>query len=282
MLLRHHYKAGSGDPSSYNTHIVSTGLFVAVQAKKSTPQRAFILHGYAYKESSLIVDVFTAENGRMAMVAKGAKRPGSNLRGALLSLQPIEAVFSGRGEVKTLTAATWLPGQPWLTGQALMCGMYLNELLIKLLPREDPHPTLFESYAATLMSLAESTQQSAILREFEIALLAELGYGLQLERDTKTDEPLRAETLYRYDPMSGATVNGAGQLISGAALLALGSGRFSSNAIAAEARDFVRTIIAFHLERRSLRTATVLHDLHELSERLDAKPKRVVTKKVIA
>jgi DNA repair protein RecO (recombination protein O) len=254
-----------------------------VQAKKSNPQRAFILHSYAYKESSLIVDVLTVENGRMAMVAKGAKRPASNLRGALLSLQPIEVIYSGRGEVKTLTAATWLPGQPWLTGQALMCGMYLNELLIKLLPREDPHPSLFESYAATLMTLAESKEQSAILREFEIALLAELGYGLRLERDVKTDAPLKAETLYRYDPMSGAAENGAGQLISGAALLALGSGRFPTNAVAAEARDFVRMIIEYHLERRSMRTSAVLHDLHELSERLDAKPKRVPstsTKKV--
>ena len=137
---------------------------MAVQAKKSTPQRAFVLHSYAYKESSLIVDLFTVDNGRMAAIAKGAKRPASNIRGALLSLQPVEVIFSGRGEVKTLTQAQWLPGQPWLTGQALMCGMYLNELLIKLLPREDPHPELFESYAATLLTLAESDEHSAILR----------------------------------------------------------------------------------------------------------------------
>ena len=226
----------------------------------------------------MIVDVFTVENGRMAMVAKGAKRPASNLRGALLSLQPIEAVYSGRGEVKTLTAATWLPGQPWLTGQALMCGMYLNELLIKLLPREDPHPALFESYAATLMTLAESAEQSAILREFETTLLAELGYGLQLECDVKTGEPLKPDTLYRYDPMSGARESGMGQLISGAALLALASGRFPTKQIAAEARDFVRTIIDFHMERRSMRTTAVMHDLRELGERLDATPKRAAAK----
>jgi len=247
---------------------------VVVQAKKSAPQRAFVLHSYAYKESSLIVDLFTYDNGRMAAMAKGAKRPASNLRGALLSLQPVEVVFSGRGEVKTLTQAQWLPGQPWLTGRALMCGMYLNELLIKLLPREDPHPQLFESYAATLMTLAASEEHSAILREFEVSLLTEMGYGLELERDVRSGRPLDAATLYRYDPMAGPAEQGIGSLVSGSALLALARGRFENHAVAAEARDFVRSIINFHLERRTVRSTGVMHDLHQLSERLDAKPGR--------
>lgn len=247
---------------------------MAVQAKKSAPQRAFVLHSYAYKESSLIVDLFTVDTGRLAVIAKGAKRPASNLRGALLSLQPIEAVFSGRGEVKTLTQAQWLPGQPWLTGQALMCGMYLNELLIKLLPREDPHPQLFEAYAATLLTLAESQEHGAILREFEISLLIEMGYALELKNDVRTGEPLLPDTLYRYDPLAGPSAQGSGSLVSGRALLSLGQGRFENNAIAAEARDFVRTIINFHLERRTMRSSSVMHDLHQLSERLDVKPAR--------
>ena len=251
---------------------------VAVQAKKSAPQRAFVLHSYAYKESSLIVDLLTVENGRMAVIAKGAKRPASNLRGALLSLQPIEAIFSGRGEVKTLTQAQWLPGQPWLTGQALMCGMYLNELLIKLLPREDPHPQLFETYAATLLTLAESDEHSAILREFEISLLIEMGYALELKNDVRTGEPLLPDTLYRYDPLAGPSAHGGGSLVSGNALLSLGRGRFENNAVAAEARDFVRTIINFHLERRTMRSSNVMHDLHQLSERLDATPARKTAK----
>jgi DNA repair protein RecO (recombination protein O) len=245
---------------------------MAVQQKRSPPQRAFVLHSYPYKETSLIVDVFTFEHGRMAMVAKGAKRPGSNLRGALLSLQPIEVVFSGRGEVKTMTQATWVPGQPWLTGRALMCGLYLNELVMKLLPREDGHPLLFESYAATLMTLAESEEHSAILREFETQLLAELGYGLQLERDVKTGAALQPDTLYRYDPLAGPMQHGGGVLVSGRVLHALNKGVFEDAMIAAEARDFVRTIIQFHLERRSLKSSHVMHDLHTLSERLDAKP----------
>ena len=244
---------------------------MTVQQKKSPPQRAFILHSYPYKESSLIVDVFTLEHGRLAMVAKGAKRPGSNLRGALLSLQPVEVAFSGRGEVKTMTQAIWLPGQPWLTGQALMCGLYLNELLMKLLPREDGHPLLFESYAAALMTLAASSEHSAILREFETQLLAELGYGLQLETDVRSGEPLRSEVLYRYDPLAGPMENGGGVPVSGRALLALKRGVFADLALAAEARDFVRAVIQFHLERRSLKSSTVMHDLHLLSERLESR-----------
>ena len=256
---------------------------MAVQAKKSTPQRAFVLHSYAYKETSLIVDLFTVENGRMAAIAKGAKRPASNLRGALLSLQPLEVIYSGKGEVKTLTQAQWLPGQPWLTGQALMCGMYLNELLIKLLPREDPHAHLFEGYAAALMTLAGSDEHSAILREFETNLLAELGYGLQLEVDVETSKPLVPDTLYRYDPLAGASETGRsgharGPLVRGEALLALSRGRFENNAVAAEARDFVRTIIAFHMERRTMKSSDVMHDLRALAERLEATPLRPARK----
>jgi len=246
---------------------------VAVQAKRSPPQRAFVLHAYAYSESSAVLDLFTVEHGRMAAMAKGAKRPASNLRAALLSLQPLEIVFSGRGEVKTLIQAQWLPGQAWLTGRALLCGMYLNELLIKLLPREDPHPQLFEAYAATLLTLAgnDDDEHGAILREFEVHLLTELGYGLELGRDVRSGEPLRAQRRYYYDPLAGPSERGGGHAVSGAALLALACGRFETAAIAGEARDFVRDIIAFHLERRKVRSSGVLHDLHELALRLDTR-----------
>ncbi len=246
-------------------------------AKRSPPERGYVLHSYPYKETSLIVDVFTVDHGRMAMVAKGAKRPGSALRGALLSLQPLELIWSGRGEVRTLIQAQWRPGQSWLTGRALMCGMYLNELLIKLLPREDPHPKLFEAYAAALLTLGELPQgsdQSAVLREFEVTLLAELGYGLELGVDVVTGEPVHADRLYRYDMLRGPSERGAGETVSGAALLALASGRFDTPRIAAEAREFVQRVIAAHLERRALRSIDVLADLRALSQRLDSQSPR--------
>ncbi|MFN3629992.1 MAG: DNA repair protein RecO [Casimicrobiaceae bacterium] len=251
------------------------------QAKRSPPERGYVLHSYPYKETSLIVDVFTVDHGRMAMVAKGAKRPGSALRGALLSLQPLEVAWSGRGEVRTLVQAQWRPGQAWLTGRALMCGMYLNELLLKLLPREDPHPRLFEAYAAALLTLgelSEGSDQNAVLREFEVTLLAELGYGLELSTDVITGENIRADRLYRYDLQRGPSEHGSGELVSGAALLALASGRFDTPGVATEAREFVRRVISSHLERRALRSTDVLADLRALTQRLDSQsPRRHAT-----
>lgn len=250
-------------------------------AKRSPPERGYVLHSYPYKETSLIVDVFTVDHGRMVMVAKGAKRPGSALRGALLSLQPLEVIWSGRGEVRTLVQAQWRPGQSWLTGRALMCGMYLNELLIKLLPREDPHPKLFEAYAAALLTLGElpeGSDQSAVLREFEVTLLAELGYGLELSVDVTTGEGLHGDRMYRYDMLRGPSEHGPGEPVSGAALLALASGRFDSPRVANEAREFVRRIIAAHLERRALRSTDVVADLRALTQRLDGQsPRRQAT-----
>jgi len=246
---------------------------MATTARRSAPERAYILHSHPYKETSLVIDVFTREHGRLAMVAKGAKRPGSALRAALLALQPLEIVWSGRGEVRTLAQATWQAGQPWLTGRALLCGMYLNELLIKLLPREDPHPRLFETYAATLMTLGAvdaEGEQAAVLREFEVALLAELGYALELEQEVPSGAALEADVLYRYDFERGPARTGHGPVVSGAALLALGAGRFASQRIANEARQFLQGVIANLLERRSIRSAKVMADLRELTQRLDS------------
>ena len=109
-------------------------------------QQAFVLHAYPYRETSLIVEALTLEHGRVAMVARGAKRPRSELRGVLQAFQPLCLSWAGAGELKTLTRAEWRGGLPLVTGAALLCGFYLNELLLKMLPREDPHPDLFGDY----------------------------------------------------------------------------------------------------------------------------------------
>src|SRR3954464_9342317 len=109
-------------------------------------QPAFVLHSYPYKETSLIVDMFTRDYGRVALVAKGAKRPLSKLRGVLQTFQPLSISWSGKTEVRTLTAAEWIGGLVPLEKSALLCGFYLNELLVKLLARDDPHPALFDHY----------------------------------------------------------------------------------------------------------------------------------------
>src|SRR6266404_4751619 len=120
-------------------------------------QAAFVLHTYAYRETSLIVETFTADYGRVAMVARGAKRPRSETRGLLQAFQPLMLSWAGGGELKTLLKAEWAGGLPLPRGAALLCGFYLNELLLKLLAREDPHPALFRDYEDALAALSERT-----------------------------------------------------------------------------------------------------------------------------
>src|SRR3954471_10778980 len=107
--------------------------------KRSPACEGFVLHSYPYRETSLLVEVLTRGSGRMSVVARGARRPRSPTRGALMAFQPLSLSWYGKGEVKTLGEAEWIGGQPLLTGEALLCGFYLNELLVKLLAREDPH-----------------------------------------------------------------------------------------------------------------------------------------------
>src|SRR5438445_9413576 len=133
--------------------IVATSTTAAI--KRARPldvrvagQPGFVLHSYPYKETSLIVDVFSRDHGRIALVAKGAKRPHSKLRGVLQTFQPLSLGWSGKSEVRTLIAAEWVGGLLPLEKSALLCGFYLNELLVKLLARDDPHPALFDHYVA--------------------------------------------------------------------------------------------------------------------------------------
>src|ERR1035437_4963110 len=117
-------------------------------------QQAWILHSYPYSETSLILDVFSRDHGRLPLMARGARRPRSALRGVLQAFQPLELGWFGGGEVRTLAKAEWIGGMPLLGGTALMLGDYLNELLLKLMPREDAHGALFDAYAQTLQALA--------------------------------------------------------------------------------------------------------------------------------
>ena len=132
------------------------------------------------------------------MVAKGARRPASALRGVLMAFQPLLVDWSGGGEVKTLARAEWQGGQPLLGGRALLCGYYLNELLIRLLPREDPHPALFEHYREALRRLSAGDDAQRVLRRFELALLQELGYGIDLATEAESGQPVMADGRYVF------------------------------------------------------------------------------------
>ena len=122
--------------------------------KRTHEEPAYVLHRYDWSESSLILDVFTRHQGRVALVAKGAKKPSSNFRPILLPLQPLRVTFGGDAEIRNLKGAEWVGGHVMPTGDALLSGLYLNELLMRLLARDDPHAVLFDAYSAVVQVLA--------------------------------------------------------------------------------------------------------------------------------
>ncbi|NHH80561.1 DNA repair protein RecO [Burkholderia gladioli] len=165
-------------------------------------QPGFVLHSYPYRETSLIIDVLTRDHGRVALVAKGAKRPHSALRGVLQTFQPLSLSWSGKSEMRTLTGAEWVGGMLPLGGDALLCGFYVNELLVKFCAREDPFPPLFQHYLVTLARLAHDEPAVQVLRSFERVLLRETGYARALNRTTAR-RSVQPEGRYVFDPERG-------------------------------------------------------------------------------
>lgn len=227
---------------------------------------AFLLHAYPYSETSLIAEVFARDYGRMALLARGARRPRAALRGALLAFQPLELGWFGGGEVKTLARAEWIGGVPFLRGAALLLGYYLNELLLKLLPREDAHAALFDAYAAALVALARGATETAQLRRFEKTLLKELGYGLQLERDA-SGVAIEARRHYRYQVERGAVPDdetSAGQMVTGKTLLDLAADDYADPHSLMESKQLMRHLLAHQLSGQTLQTRRVFIELQDV------------------
>ena len=166
---------------------------------------AYVLHRYDWSESSLILEVFTRTYGRVALIARGAKKPSSNFRPILLPLQPLHLAFGGDAEIRSLKSAEWQGGHVMPTGDALLSGYYLNELLMRLLARDDPHPTLFGAYAATVQLLANQNIDTlpVALRAFELRLLRDIGLLPMLDTETATLRALHADTRYVLVAESG-------------------------------------------------------------------------------
>jgi DNA repair protein RecO (recombination protein O) len=230
-------------------------------------QPAFVLHSYPWRETSLIIEALTRDHGRVALVARGAKRGTSPLRGLLSPFSALSIGWSGRGEVKTLMRAEWTGGLVPLRGDALLAGFYLNELLVRLLARGDAHTALFGAYARALRALAgEEARLDPALRQFEFELLREIGYLPAL--DTCADgEAVAPQARYRVDPQRGlvrAERDGDGVCVSGTTALAMAAGDFAQQGVGAEARAMLRLIIRYHLDGRPLNTRRILQDLREL------------------
>ena len=172
--------------------------------RRYSEEPGFVLHRYDWSESSLVLEVFTRHHGRIALVAKGVKRPTSQFRPVLLPLQPLHLSWGGDAEVRTLKAAQWQGGHVMPTGEALLSGSYLNELLMRLLARDDPHARLFDHYALAVQLLAERADaQQLVLRAFELLLLRDIGLLPDLAHEGQTLARLDAATLYVVVPEGG-------------------------------------------------------------------------------
>jgi DNA repair protein RecO (recombination protein O) len=174
--------------------------------KRVSHEPGYVLHHYDWSESSVIVEAFTRQYGRVALVAKGAKRPSSNFRPVLLPLQPLSLSWGGAGEIRTLKGAEWGGGLVMPTGDALLSGYYVNELLLRLLAREDAHPRLFDVCTALVQVLASAGSEplvAAALRAFELLLLREAGHLTALNAETATLAPLVVDARYRLLAESG-------------------------------------------------------------------------------
>ncbi|NMG44200.1 DNA repair protein RecO [Aromatoleum toluvorans] len=238
------------------------------QKQRVDQQPGFVLHTHPWRETSLIVEAFSRDHGRIALVAKGARRPLSALRGVIMAFQPLLLDWSGGGEVKTLVRAERCGGQPLLTGRALMCGYYLNELLVRLTPREDPHPALFDAYARAIAILARNEPQEPVLRRFELALLRELGYGIGLDTDSDSGESVEPGEDYVYIIERGPVrmPGGTGDLpsVSGQTLLDLEHDDFSRAETLAQSKALLRMLINHYLGGQTLQSRRVLKELLEL------------------
>ncbi|WP_322070087.1 DNA repair protein RecO [Paraburkholderia bannensis] len=231
-------------------------------------QPAFVLHSYPYRETSLIIDVLSRDHGRVALVAKGAKRPHSALRGVLQTFQPLTLNWTGKGEVRTLTGAEWVGGMLPLAGDALLCGFYVNELLVKFLAREDPHPALFNHYVVTLTRLAHDLPPVQVLRSFERVLLRDTGYALALNR-TVNRKTVVAEGRYVFDPERG--VREASDewpahwpVLSGQTLLDMEEDNYHRPQTVAQSKALMRFLLNTYLGGTPLATRQILIDLQNL------------------
>jgi len=227
-------------------------------------EAAFILHTRPWRETSLIVDVLSRHHGRLGLVARGARRQSSSLKARLVSFQPLHLSWFGKGALRTLHAAEWQGGSLNLKGHGLMCGFYLNELLLRLLPDGDPHEALFDHYESTLDRLNGETDVEPVLRRFELNLLSEMGYAQPLGH-TAQGEDLRPGARYGYEIGVGVVApRQGGATYEGQTLLDLARGDLSRPTSLAEGKLLMRGLLAHYLGEKPLATRQLLIDLQKL------------------
>lgn len=231
-------------------------------------QSAFILHQRNYSETSLLLEVYTRRHGRLGLIAKGARRPSNKSRGVLKAFQPLLIGWSGRGELMVLTGVEADGAGIDLAAKALYCGFYLNELLMRLLHRHDPHEALYDRYREALEGLQNRPAHEAVLRIFEKHLLGELGYGLLLERDSADRSPIDPDAVYDYVPERGPVrvrhPELAGRVqgvrLRGSSILALAAERLDGSTVLREVKALMRAALAPHLGDRPLHSRRLFQE----------------------
>ncbi len=220
-----------------------------------------MLHARAYRETSQLLETFTAGFGRIGLIARGARRPKSAFRGILNPFQPLRLSWSGRGELLTLREADLGGIAADLVGDQVMAGFYVNELLMKLLQRGDPHPELFVHYATLIAEIGQGKPLELLLRRFELQLLGEIGYALDLEREAVNQVPLQPDQCYEFHAEGGVVpaINGESDdsVFSGATLLAIGRMELENEKQLRDAKRLLRSVLNYHLGDRGLKTRRV-------------------------
>jgi len=216
---------------------------------------AYLLHSRPFRNTSLLIDLFTQQHGLISAVARSARGPKSRYHGQLQLFTPMLASWSGIHELKTLGNIE-LNGMPiQLNQKPLFCGFYLNELLMRLLHKEDPHPALFELYHQSLCLLEKNNSIPVVLRLFEKKLLDELGYGLPLKKEAKTREKIQPDCFYQYEHQHGFILcekSNAQNIFSGVDLIAMAEEKLDNDAILQTAKRLTRTAIQYLLGNKKL------------------------------
>jgi DNA repair protein RecO (recombination protein O) len=232
-----------------------------MEKRRVANEPAFLLHRRPYTESSVLIDLFSRDHGRIVLIAKGARKLKSRWRGSLLPFQPLITAWSGRGEVKTVTGMEAEGPSYVLRGKALYCGYYMNELVLRLLHRFDPHEGVFDNYRSALALLSAEGDQERVLRIFEKQLLRDVGYGMHLVRDADQGNPIEPGARYRYRPDAGplqySDTDHHGVPVHGATLLALEEEVEFDERTRRESKRLIRSVLDYHLGGQVLRTRIV-------------------------
>ncbi|MCU7917406.1 MAG: DNA repair protein RecO [Candidatus Thiodiazotropha sp. (ex Epidulcina cf. delphinae)] len=225
---------------------------------------AFVIHRRDYRNTSLLLELFTPDHGRLPAIARGAKSGRSSRAMLLQPFGPLLVSLSGRGEVKRVVGVE-ADGRPYrLVGEKIYSGFYLNELLMRLLERRDPYPSLYLLYHQQLARLASEEPADQCLRDFEIQLMKELGYGLLLDHTADTGEPVEPEQVYDYLIELGPVRSVGEQTdvrIHGRTLICLDNRERLDEQGAFEAKRLMRRIISFYLGDKPLKSRELFQSL---------------------